>query len=163
MRNAGRQCAKSDEGSALPGCRFDGARGAVETSDEMRAKREPGVGPIAQHLGWDFQHSTVAGAPPCCEIGSVLVPGAETAGPPARHIHSRDHSVFAANMANEVDGAVDQHPPEVGLLALMKQLETGLNPDLSTALDQISELIICQAVEDAQRAKIIHAHQIVAR
>ena len=30
-------------------------------------------------------------------------------------------------MANEVDGAVDQHPPEVRVLALMKQLDARLN------------------------------------
>ena len=64
---------------------------------------------------------------PCREIGSVLIPGTKTAGPTPRHIHARDHRVFAANMANEIDGAVDQHPPEVRILALVKQLDTGLD------------------------------------
>jgi hypothetical protein len=66
-------------------------------------------------------------------------------------------------MANEVNGAVDQHPPEVGMLALMEQVDARLDADLSAVLDQLSKLIICQALEDAQGAKIIDSHQIVAR
>jgi hypothetical protein len=45
----------------------------------------------------------------------------------------------------------------------MKQIHAGLNANLSSALDQIGELIVCQALEDAQRAELIGAHQIVAR
>ena len=93
----------------------------------------------------------------------MLIPGPKTACPAARHIHSRDHGVFAANVANQIDGAVDQHPPEVRVLALTKQLHTRRNADFSPALDQISQLIICQPVEYAQRAKIGNAHYIVAR
>jgi hypothetical protein len=49
------------------------------------------------------------------------------------------------------------------MLALVEQVDAGLDPNFSTILDQIGKLIICQAVEDAQRAKIIDMHQIVAR
>ena len=35
-----------------------------------------------------------------------------------------------------------------------------LEPDLGAALGQLGELIIGQAVEEAERAKIVHEHQI---
>ena len=97
------------------------------------------------------------------EIDAVLVPGAEPAGPAARHVHPGDDGVLAADVADEVDGAVDQHPPEVGVLALAEQLDAGLDRDLGAALDQLGELVVGQAVEDAQRAELVDAHQIVAR
>ena len=49
------------------------------------------------------------------------------------------------------------------MLALVEQVDAGLDPNFGAILDQIGKLIICQAVEDAQRAKIIDTHQIVAR
>ena len=119
--------AKGDERAALPGRRLDGARGAVETSDEDAYRREPGVGPIAQHLRGDSQYSTVAGSPASCEIGSVLIPGTKTASPAARHVHPGNDGVLPANMADEINGTVDQHPPEVRVLALTKQLDAGLD------------------------------------
>ena len=66
-------------------------------------------------------------------------------------------------MADEVDGAVDEHPPEVGVLALAEQLDAGLDRDLGAALDQLGELLVGQAVEEAERAEVVDAHQIVAR
>ena len=72
-------------------------------------------------------------------------------------------SISRAWVPRNGNRAVDQHPPEVRMLALMEQLNTRLNANIDAVLDQIRELIICQAVEDAQRAKIINAHQIVAR
>ena len=78
-----------------------------------------------------------------------------TRPPSARHIHPGHHGVLAANMPDEINGTVDEHPPEVRMLALVEQIDAGLDGNLSAALDQIGELIICQAVEDAQRAKII--------
>ena len=55
----------------------------------------------------------------------MLIPRPKTTGPAARHIHSRDYGVLAANKANEIDGAVDQHPPEVRVLALTKNSTPG--------------------------------------
>jgi hypothetical protein len=66
-------------------------------------------------------------------------------------------------MPDEIDGAFDQQPPKVCMISLVKEIDTWLNGNFSSALDQIGELIICQAVEDAQRAELISAHQIVAR
>ena len=93
----------------------------------------------------------------------MLVPGAEPAGPATRHVHPADHGVLAADVADQVDGAVDQHPPEVRVLALAEQLDPGLDPHLGAAREQLGELVVGQAVEDAQRAQVVDAHQIVAR
>jgi hypothetical protein len=49
------------------------------------------------------------------------------------------------------------------MISLVKEIDTWLNGNFSSALDQIGELIICQAGEDAQRAELIGVHQIVAR
>ena len=64
----------------------------------------------------------------------MLVPGPEPAGPPARHIHPADHGVLTADVAHQVDRAVDEHPPEVRVLTLVEQLDTRLDADLGTAL-----------------------------
>ena len=163
MRNTGGKRAKSDKRAALPSSRLDGARGAIETGDEVRTERKPGVGAIAQHLRRDPQYPAVTRSSASREVGSVLIPGAEPASPAPRHIHPGNDVVLPANMPDEINGTVDQHPPEVRILALPKQVDAGLDGNLSAARDQIGELIICQTIEDAQRAKIISQHQIVAR
>ena len=66
-------------------------------------------------------------------------------------------------MAEEVDGTVDEHPPEVRALTLNEQVGAGLDTDLGTALHQLRELIVGQAVQEADRAKLAGAHQAVAR
>jgi hypothetical protein len=49
-------------------------------------------------------------------------------------------------MPDEIDGAFDQQPPKVCTISLVKEIDTWLNGNFSSALDQIGELIICQAV-----------------
>jgi len=93
----------------------------------------------------------------------VLVPGPEAAGPAAGHVHPGDHGVLAADVADEVDGPVDQQPPEIGAFALAEQVDPGLHGDLGAALGQLGELPVGQAVEDGQEAQVVEAHQIVAR
>ena len=66
-------------------------------------------------------------------------------------------------MADEVDGAVDEQPPEVGALSLAEQVDPGLDRDLGPALDQLAELVVAEAVKEAERAELVDAHQIVAR
>jgi hypothetical protein len=163
VREAGGERAEGDEGLALPCGRLDRACRVVEPLDEVGAEREPGAGPLAEHLGRHPEHPTGGRSPAGREVDAVLVPGAEPTGPAARHVHPRDHGVLAADVADEVDGPVEEHPPEVGVLALAEQVGSGLDANLGTALDQFSELIVGQAVEDAQRAELLDAHQIVAR
>jgi hypothetical protein len=66
-------------------------------------------------------------------------------------------------VADEVDGAVDEQPPVVRVLALVEQVDAGLDADFGTARDQLGELIVGQAVEDAERAELVDPHQMVAR
>ena len=66
-------------------------------------------------------------------------------------------------MAHQVNGTVHQYPPVIRVLALSEQLQAGLDADLGTALDQLSQLVIGQAVKDGERAKFVGAHQVVAR
>jgi hypothetical protein len=65
-------------------------------------------------------------------------------------------------MAPQIDGTVDEHPPEVRLLTLMEQLDAGLDANLGTALGQFRELIVGQAAEQADRAQVLAAHHIIA-
>jgi hypothetical protein len=160
---AGGEPAEGHERFALPGCRLDRACGVVQPADEVPAEREPGVGPLAQHLGRYPQHTTGGHSPAGREIDAVLVPGAEPAGPAARDVHPGDHAVLPADMADEVDGAVDEQPPEVGVLALAEQVDPGLDLDLGPALDQLAELVVAEAVKEAELAELVDAHQIVAR
>jgi hypothetical protein len=48
-------------------------------------------------------------------------------------------------VADEVDGTVDQYPPEVRVLTLAEQLDPGLDANFGAALDQLSELLVGQA------------------
>jgi hypothetical protein len=66
-------------------------------------------------------------------------------------------------MADEVDSTVDEQPPEVRALALAEQIDPRFDANFGTALDQFSQLIVAQAFEDAERAELVDAHQIVAR
>jgi hypothetical protein len=59
--------------------------------------------------------------------------------------------------------ALEQHPPEVRGLTLAEQVHPGLDPDLAAAIDQLGELLVAQAAEDAQGAELVDAYQIVAR
>src|SRR5215212_6761876 len=87
----------------------------------------------------DRSRSTPAGTrstlPAGREVDAVLVPGAEPAGPAAGYVHPRHHQVLAADAADEVDGALDQHPPEVGLLALAEQLRPDHDGHLGAGFD----------------------------
>ena len=66
-------------------------------------------------------------------------------------------------MADEIDRAVDEKPPVVCRLALMEQVVARFDADLGTAVDQFGELVVDRSGEDAQRAQILDAHQIVPR
>ena len=60
-------------------------------------------------------------------------------------------------MAQQIDGTVNEHPPEVRVLALKEQVDTRLNANLGTAVGQFRELIVGQAVEEADSAKLARA------
>ena len=92
----------------------------------------------------------------------MFVEGPESPGPAARHVHPADQGVLAADMAHEVDGTVEQYPPVIRVLALAEQLDAGLDANLGTALSQLRQLGAGQAVKDAERAKLVGVHQIMA-
>lgn len=85
----------------------------------------------------------------------MLVEGAETAGPVSRHLPLADHGVLAADAAYQVDGALDERPPVVRVLALVEQFDAGLDAHLGTAGDQLGQLVPGQAVEQAERGEIV--------
>ena len=120
MRNAGRKRAKSHKRAALPSRRLDGARRAIETCDEVRTEREPVAGPFAQHLRRDPQYPAVARSSACREVGSVLVQCTEAARPAPGHIHPGDDGGLSANVPDEINGTLYQHPPEVRILTFPK-------------------------------------------
>src|SRR5262249_11505189 len=97
------------------------------------------------------------------EIDTVFVEGAEPAGPVARHVPLPDNRILAADVAQEVDRPVDEHPPVVCVRTLVEQLDPGLDVNLDTARDQFGELAASQAVEEAERVKLVDKHQIVPR
>ena len=90
----------------------------------------------------------------------MLVPGAEAAGPAAGHVHPADDGVLAADVPDEIDGAVEQDPPVVRVLALAEQLGAGLDPDLGTARDQVGELIVGQPAKHLEDTELTGMHQV---
>jgi hypothetical protein len=65
-------------------------------------------------------------------------------------------------VAQEVDGTINKHPPEVRVLPLKEQIDTRLDAHLGTAPGQFRELIVGQAIEKADSAKLVGAHHTVA-
>ncbi len=55
--------------------------------------------------------------------------------------------------AHEVNGPVDEDPPEVRAAVLEEQLGAGLKPHLGAAVGQFRQLAVRQAAEQADRAK----------
>ena len=163
VRQPGGQCAEGDERLALSCRRLDAARSAVQALDEVPTEREPGARSLPQHLGRHPEHPPLGDAPTGREIDPLLVPGAEPAGPATGHVHPPDHVVLAAEVAYELDGSVDEHEPEVRVLALVEQGDAGLDPQLGAGLDQLGQLVVGQPVEEVERAEVVDAHQIVAR
>jgi hypothetical protein len=158
VRETSRERAQGDQGLALPGRGLDGPRGAVQPLDEVPAEREPGVDLLAQH-GRGHPEYPPAGCPPARrEIDALLIPGAESSGPAARHVHPPHDGVLRPDMAYEVNSPVNEHPPEVRALALTKKLDAGLDRHLGTAVSQFRELAVVQAVEQADRAKLAGAY-----
>jgi len=49
------------------------------------------------------------------------------------------------------------------VLTLAEQFQSGLNADLGAALNQLRQLLVGQAVEQAKRAQLFDVHQIVPR
>jgi hypothetical protein len=163
VREAGGERAEGDQRPALTCRRLDGARGAVQPLDEVAAEREPGGGQLTEHVGRDPQHPPAGHDPPGREVHALIVPRAEPARPAAGNVHPRDQGVLAAAVAVEVDGTLDEHPPEVRMLALAEQLVAGHHAYLGTAIEQVGELIVGEALEEAQSAELVGVHQIVAR
>ena len=123
----------------------------VQPLDEVPAEREPGVEPVTQHFGRHPEHPPGGRSPAGREIDAVLVPGAEPAGP------APGTSIFPTTVSSRPMWRTrsmapsDEHPPEVRVLALAEQLDAGLDADLGAALDQLRELVVGQAVEEAER------------
>ena len=92
----------------------------------------------------------------------MLVPGPESPGPAARLVHPADDGVLPADVAQQIDRAIHQHPPEVRLLPLVEQLGSGLDAHLGAALSQLGQLIVGQAIEQADGAQVSGAHKAVA-
>jgi hypothetical protein len=58
-------------------------------------------------------------------------------------------------MTHQVDRAVQKHPPEVRRLAFSEQFDTGLDSNLLAPCDQLGQLIVGKAREQAERSKLI--------
>ena len=89
------------------------------------------------------------------EVDAVLVPGPEAAGPAPGHVHRRDDGVLASDAADQLDPPVEQHPPEVGGLALAEQHVAGLEGHLVAApAISSAELVVAQPVEEDDRPEV---------
>jgi hypothetical protein len=65
-------------------------------------------------------------------------------------------------MPHQVDGAIQKHPPKVRRRAFSEQLDTGLDSNLGTAIDQLSKLIIVETLEQAEGSQLFDARHNAA-
>ncbi len=109
MREPGRQRAERQQGAVLAAGGVDRASGVQHASEQVPAEREPLVGedaqPLRRHPQHPAGHDDAAGR----EIRAVLVPGAETARPPAGHVHPGDDHLLMTDPAQQVERTVDAH------------------------------------------------------
>ena len=66
----------------------------------------------------------------------MLVPGPETPGPPARLVHATHDDVLTTDVADQLQGPVDQHPPVVSVLALLEERRARLDGDLGARVER---------------------------
>ena len=93
----------------------------------------------------------------------MLVPGAEPTGPPAGRVHRTEHGLLAADVPHQVEPALDEHPPEVGRLALAERLVTGAEAHLLAGREQRAELVVGIRSNRLERAQVGELHHMVAR
>src|SRR5262245_20179931 len=115
----------------------------------MSAEREPAVHQQAQLAGRHAKHSRWNRYTPGGQVDALFIPRAESASPAPRHVHLRDHGFFTTAVALQIDDAVEEHPPAVGMITLPEQLDARLDGDFFTRLDELRKLLIGQALKQA--------------
>jgi hypothetical protein len=93
----------------------------------------------------------------------VYVPRPEPASPTTGFIHPSDDGFVPARTADQINGALKQHPPEVSVFTMMEQFRARARLDICARTVQLRELRVGQAVEDAQGAQIGRRHQLSPR
>ena len=88
------------------------------------------MGQVPEHVGGDPEQAARLDPAGGGEVDPVLIPGAEPAGPAARLVHPSDDDVLTTDVAHELEGPVDEHPPVVGVLALAEEHGARLDGDL---------------------------------
>ena len=129
----------------------------------MDPEREPLLQPVTQRLGRHPQHPPGYGAAAGGEVDPGLVPRAEAARPLARRVHPADHRLLATDGPDQVQGAVDEHPPAVGVLALVEEVGARHDRHLLAVGHELADLVVVQPVEQRQRPQVLDAHHTVAR
>ena len=163
MSQAGGQGAERHQRLTLSGPRLDPAHRVDQALDEVDSEGEPGVGPVAEDGGGDRERAPRRGCPAGGEVDAVLVPGPEAAGPLPRLGHRPQCCLLLPHLADEADGALEQDPPGVRGAAFVEQDLVRDELVLLAGLEQLGQLLIGEPVEDRQGAKVLEAHQIVAR
>ena len=107
---AGRQGAEGDQRLALTDGRLDGSGGPEHAPDQVHRKGQPLLHQAAQLLRRHAQQPPGVDDPAGRQIDAVLVPRLEPARPAAGHVHPPDRRLLAADRAEQVDGAVEEHP-----------------------------------------------------
>ena len=133
---AGGQGAQRDEGLPLPHGRLDAARRVVEPLDQVHGEGEPRDGAVLERLRRHPQHPARLGAAPGGEVDALLVPGPEPARPAPGDVHVPDDDLLAADLAGQLHGAVDEHPPVVRVAALDEECLAGDDRDLVAVVEK---------------------------
>ena len=138
--------------------------GLEEALDEVQAEREPGRRPARETVGGHPEDPASGGA----AAGGEIAPVSSQARKPPAHSPGRSIApttgLLAADLADEVDAPVDEHPPGLGGLPLLEQLR----PRVEGHLGADGEQQACSwssslAVEENRAAEIVEFHHVVAR
>ena len=78
-------------------------------------------------------------------------------------VHRGDNGFFPSGAAQQLDPPVEQHPPEVGGVALAEEHIAVRESHLIAGSDQFEQLLVAEPVEQEDGAQVVDVHQIVAR
>ena len=167
MGEARRQRSERHQRLALAGVRLHPANRPDVPSDEVHAEREPLAGQRPEGVGLQREHPPIAVAAPRGEVAPEVVPRGEPSGPVPGKGQPAHHGVLGADVPQQGDRALQEHPPEDRRLALAPEL-LALTEGADLALPgQPGQLVVGQGVEQRYAAQLrrVHRslHQVVAR
>jgi hypothetical protein len=160
---AGRQGAECHESVTLAGVLLDATRRPDQPAQQVDREREPLRTQRAQPFRRETEHPGPLGHPAAAHVDTVLVPGAESAGPLAGTLHRGHHRLVVADPPHDVDPSPEEHPPVVGRSSFLERACAHVENHFLAGGREGRDLVVGEPVEEGVPPELGAQHQVVAR